>query len=165
VNADLSDAAKGSMKWLSEKKAYWQGKLDISAYGTPEYVKAKKEIDKLTKEENKIKLQVEIDGMGDLEKVYTFMDGFHAIDGVVGSFESLSNAINENANAWKVFMGFLQLFESVMATINAVTEIANMLSGISTGVKTAETAATVSASAAEKEKAVTDAAAVAPATA
>jgi hypothetical protein len=56
INADMSDAAKGSMKWLSEKKAYWQGKLDISAYGTPEYIKAKKEIDKLTKEENKIKL-------------------------------------------------------------------------------------------------------------
>lgn len=165
INADMSDAAKGSMKWLSEKKAYWQGKLDISAYGTPEYIKAKKEIDKLTKEENKIKLQVEIDGMTDLEKTFTMLDGFHAIDGVVGSFESLSNAINENANAWEIFMGILQVFESVMSAINAVTEISNLLSGIAAGVKTAETAATVSASAAEKEKAVTDAAAVAPATA
>ena len=165
VNADLSDAAKGSMKWLAEKKAYWQGKLDISAYGTPEYIKAKNEIDKLTKEENKIKLQVEIDGMTDLEKTFTMLDGFHAIDGVVGSFESLSNAINENANAWEIFMGILQVFESVMSAINAVTEISNLLSGIAAGVKTAETAATVSASAAEKEKAVTDAAAVAPATA
>lgn len=165
INADMSDAAKGSMKWLSEKKAYWQGKLDISAYGTPEYIKAKNEIDKLTKEENKIKLQVEIDGMTDLEKTFTMLDGFHAIDGVVGSFESLSNAINENANAWEIFMGILQVFESVMSAINAVTEISNLLSGIAAGVKTAETAATVSASAAEKEKAVTDAAAVAPATA
>ena len=52
-----------------------------------------------------------------------------------------------------------------MSAINAVTEISNLLSGIAAGVKTAETAATVSASAAEKEKAVTDAAAVAPATA
>lgn len=165
INADMSDAAKGSMKWLSEKKAYWQGKLDISAYGTPEYIKAKKEIDKLTKEENKIKLQVEIDGMSDLEKTFTMLDGFHAIDGVVSSFESLSNAIDENANAWEIFMGILQVFESVMSAINAVTEIANMLSGISTGVKIAETAATASASAAEKEKAVADAAAVAPTTA
>ena len=165
VNADLSDAAKGSMKWLSEKKAYWQGKLDISAYGTPEYIQAKKEIDKLTKEENKIKLQVEIDGMSDLEKVYTFMDGFHAIDGVVGSFESLSNAINENANAWEIFMGILQAFESVMAAVNAVSQIANMLSGIAAGVKTAETASTLAASTAEKEKMATDTAAVAPTTA
>ena len=165
INADMSDAAKGSMKWLSDKKAYWQGKLDISVYGTPEYIKAKNEIDKLTKEENKIKLQMEIDGMTDLEKTFTMLDGFHAIDGVVSSFESLSNAINENANAWEIFMGILQAFESVMSAINAVTEIANMLSGISAGVKTAETAATVSASTAQKEKIATDTAAVAPTTA
>lgn len=165
INADMSDAAKGSMKWLSEKKAYWQGKLDISAYGTPEYIKAKKEIDKLTKEENKIKLQMEIDGMTDLEKTFTMLDGFHAIDGVVGSFESLSNAINENANAWEIFMGILQAFESVMAAVNTVSEIANMLSGIAAGVKTAETASTLAASTAEKEKMATDTAAVAPTTA
>ena len=165
INADMSDAAKGSMKWLSDKKAYWQGKLDISVYGTPEYIKAKNEIDQLTKEENKIKLQMEIDGMTDLEKTFTMLDGFHAIDGVVSSFESLSNAINENANAWEIFMGILQAFESVMSAINAVTEIANMLSGISAGVKTAETAATVSASTAQKEKIATDTAAVTPTTA
>ena len=165
ISADMSDAAKGSMKWLSEKKAYWQGKLDISAYGTPEYIKAKKEIDKLTKEENKIKLQVEIDGMTDLEKTFTMLDGFHAIDGVVGSFESLSNAINENANAWEIFMGILQAFESVMAAVNAVSQIANMLSGIAAGVKTAETASTLAASTAEKEKMGTDTAAIAPTTA
>ena len=161
----MSAAAKGSMKWLSDKKAYWQGKLDISVYGTPEYIKAKNEIDQLTKQENKIKLQMEIDGMTDLEKTFTMLDGFHAIDGVVSSFESLSNAINENANAWEIFMGILQAFESVMSAINAVTEIANMLSGISAGVKTAETAATVSASTAQKEKIATDTAAVAPTTA
>lgn len=165
INADMSDAAKGSMKWLSEKKAYWQGKLDISVYGTPEYNEAMQHINELTKQENKIKLQMEIDGMTDLEKTFTMLDGFHAIDGVVSSFESLSNAINENANAWEIFMGILQAFESVMSAINAVTEIANMLSGISAGVKTAETAATVSASAAQKEKIATDTAAVAPTTA
>ena len=165
INADMSDAAKGSMKWLSDKKAYWQGKLDISVYGTPEYNEAMQHINELTKEENKIKLQMEIDGMTDLEKTFTMLDGFHAIDGVVSSFESLSNAINENANAWEIFMGILQAFESVMSAINAVTEIANMLSGISAGVKTAETAATVSASTAQKEKIVTDTAAVAPTTA
>ncbi len=165
INADMSDAAKGSMKWLSEKKAYWQGKLDISVYGTPEYNEAMQHINELTKQENKIKLQMEIDGMTDLEKTFTMLDGFHAIDGVVSSFESLSNAINENASAWEIFMGILQAFESVMSAINAVTEIANMLSGISAGVKTAETAATVSASTAEKEKIATDTAAVAPTTA
>lgn len=165
INADMSDAAKGSMKWLSEKKAYWQGKLDISVYGTPEYNEAMQHINELTKQENKIKLQMEIDGMTDLEKTFTMLDGFHAIDGVVSSFESLSNAINENANAWEIFMGILQVFESVMSAINAVTEIANMLSGISTGVKTAETASTLAASTAEKEKMATDTAAVAPTTA
>lgn len=165
INADMSDAAKGSMKWLSEKKAYWQGKLDISAYGTPEYIKAKKEIDKLTKEENKIKLQMEIDGMTDLEKTFTMLDGFYAIDGVVSSFESLSNAINENANAWEIFMGILQTFESVMAAVNAVSKIANVLGLANTSIKTAEATSTLAASTAEKEKMATDTAAVAPTTA
>lgn len=165
INTDMSDAAKGSMKWLSDKKAYWQGKLDISVYGTPEYNEAMQHINELTKQENKIKLQMEIDGMTDLEKTFTMLDGFHAIDGVVSSFESLSNAINENANAWEIFMGILQAFESVMSAINAVTEIANMLSGISTGVKTAETASTLAASTAQKEKIATDTAALAPTTA
>lgn len=165
INADMSDAAKGSMKWLSEKKAYWQGKLDISVYGTPEYNEAMQHINELTKQENKIKLQMEIDGMTDLEKTFTMLDGFHAIDGVVSSFESLSNAINENANAWEIFMGILQAFESVMSAINAVTEIANMLSGISAGVKTTEAASTLAASTAQKEKIATDTAAVAPTTA
>lgn len=165
INADMSDAAKGSMKWLSEKKAYWQGKLDISVYGTPEYNEAMQHINELTKQENKIKLQMEIDGMTDLEKTFTMLDGFHAIDGVVSSFESLSNAINENANAWEIFMGILQAFESVMSAINAVTEIANMLSSIATGVKTTEAASTLAASTAQKEKIATDTAAVAPTTA
>jgi hypothetical protein len=122
-------------------------------------------INELTKQENKIKLQMEIDGMSDFEKIYTFMDGFHAIDGVVGSFESLSKAIDENANAWEVFMGILQAFESVMAAVNAITDISNLLSGIAAGVKTAEAGANIAASTAEKKKMATDAAAVAPTTA
>lgn len=165
INADLSNAAKGSMKWLSEQKAYWQGKLDLSVYGTPEYNEAMQHINELTKQENKIKLQMEIDGMSDFEKIYTFMDGFHAIDGVVGSFESLSKAIDENANAWEVFMGILQAFESIMAAVNAVTDISNLLSGIAAGAKTAEAGANIAASTAEKKKMATDAAAVAPTTA
>ena len=72
---------------------------------------------------------MEIDGMTDLEKAFTIMDGFHAIDGVVSSFDSLSKAIEENANAWDI---------------------------IAAGVKTTEAAANIAASAAEKEKMGTD---------
>ena len=97
--------------------------------------------------------------MTDLEKAYTIMDGFHAIDGVVSSFDSLSKAIEENANAWDIFISLLETAESIIAAVNAVSEISNMLSGIAAGVKTTEAGANIAASAAEKEKMGTDVAA------
>lgn len=159
VEADLSDAEKGSLKWFTEQKTKWQTQLEVSAYGTPEYKEAYDHIQELTKQEHKVRLQMEIDGMTDLEKAYTIMDGFHAIDGVVSSFDSLSKAIEENANAWDIFISLLETAESIIAAVNAVSEISNMLSGIAAGVKTTEAGANIAASAAEKEKMGTDIAA------
>lgn len=65
---------------------------------------------------------------------------FNGIDGVVGSIESLTNAIDEGANAWEVFMGIVQMVNSVISavgdTIQAVTTIQKIF-----GVATQETSA------------------------
>lgn len=73
---------------------------------------------------------------------------FYGIDGVVGSFENLTNAIEEGANAWEVFMGILQTFNSILGavgdTMKAITTIQEIL-----GVTTQETSAIQSAATAE----------------
>ena len=73
---------------------------------------------------------------------------FYGIDSVVGSFENLTNAIEEGANAWEVFMGILQTFNSILGavgdTMKAITTIQEIL-----GVTTQETSAIQSAATAE----------------
>ena len=73
---------------------------------------------------------------------------FYGIDGVVGSFENLTNAIEEGANAWEVFMGILQTFNSILGavgdTMKAITTIQEIL-----GITTQETSAIQSAATAE----------------
>lgn len=73
---------------------------------------------------------------------------FYGIDSVVGSFENLTNAIEEGTNAWEVFMGILQTFNSILGavgdTMKAITTIQEIL-----GVTTQETSAIQSAATAE----------------
>lgn len=70
--------------------------------------------------------------------------GFEGIDGVVNSFESLSKAIADGANAWDVFMGVVQTASSILngvaSTIQAVTTITELL-GTTTAATTAVTTA------------------------
>ena len=75
--------------------------------------------------------------------------GFEGIDGVVNSFESLSKAIADGANAWDVFMGVVQTASSILngvaSTIQAVTTITELL-----GTTTAATTAITTASATQE---------------
>lgn len=72
------------------------------------------------------------------------LGGFEGIDGVVNSFESLSKAIADGANAWDVFMGVVQTASSILngvaSTIQAVTTITELL-GTTTAATTAVTTA------------------------
>lgn len=162
VETDLDETQKGSLEWLSKKKQKYQAILETSVVGSPEWKDALTNINKLTKEEKKIQLEIEVSGMDALERTFR---GFHAIDNVVGSFESLTSAIGENKNAWEIFMGVIGTFESIMEGINAVTEIYNMLSVLSAASKTADAAASGSAAAATSTQAAAEGAAIAPATA
>lgn len=165
VETDLDETKKGSLEWLDKKKQKYQAILETSVVGSPEWKDALANINKLTKEERKIQLQIEVSGMDTLETTFKMFEGFHAIDNVVGSFESLTKAIGEDANAWEIFMAAISTFESIMQGINTVTEIYNMLSVLSTSSKIADAAASGSAAAATSTQAAAEGAAIAPATA
>ena len=103
--------------------------------------------------------------MSALDKTFEMLDGFHAIDNIVGSFESLTSAIGENKNAWEIFMAAISTFESIMNGINTVTEIYKLLITDLAVRKTADAAASGSAAAATSTQAAAEGAAIAPATA
>ena len=165
VETDLDETQKGSLEWLSKKKQKYQAILETSVVGSPEWKDALANINKLTKEENNIQLAIEVSGMSALEKTFNMLDGFHAIDNIVGSFESLTSAIGENKNAWEIFMAAISTFESIMEGINTVTAIYNLLSAKSAATKIADAAASGSAAAATSTQAAAEGTAVAPATA
>ena len=165
IDADTSNIRKGSLEWLSDKKQKYQAILETSVVGSPEWKDAIANINKLTKEENNIQLAIEVSGMSALEKTFNMLDGFHAIDNIVGSFESLTSAIGENKNAWEIFMAAISTFESIMEGINTVTAIYNLLSAKSAATKIADAAASGSAAAATSTQAAAEGTAVAPATA
>lgn len=165
VEADLDETQKGSLEWLGKKKQKYQAKLETSVVGSPEWKDALANINKLTKQEKKIQLEIEVSGMDTLETTFKMFEGFYAIDNVVGSFESLTKAIDEDANAWEIFMGVIGTFESIMEGINTVTEIYNMLSVFSAASKIADAAASGSAAAATETQAAAEGTAIAPTTA
>lgn len=165
VEADLDETKKGSLEWLGKKKQKYQAILETSVVGSPEWKNALANINKLTKEENKIQLAIEVSGMSTLDKTFKMLDGFHAIDNIVGSFESLTSAIGENKNAWEIFMAAISTFESIMEGINTVTAIYNLLSAKSAATKIADAAASGSAATATSTQAAAEGTAVAPATA
>lgn len=165
VEADLDETQKGSLEWLSKKKQKYQAILETSVVGSPEWKNALANINKLTKEENNIQLAIEVSGMSALEKTFNMLDGFHAIDNIVGSFENLTSAIGENKNAWEIFMAAISTFESIMEGINTVTAIYNLLSAKSAATKIADAAASGSAATATSTQAAAEGTAIAPATA
>lgn len=165
ITEDTSDIKKGSLEWLDDKKKKYQVILETSVVGSPEWKNALANINELTKEENKIQLAIEVSGMNTLEKTFETLNGFHAIDNIVGTFESLTDAINEDKDAWEVFMATIGIFESVMDGINTATRIYNMLSGVSAAAKLADASAASAATTATASQAAAETAAQAPATA
>lgn len=75
-------------------------------------------------------------------KVGGVLNGFSALDGIVGSVQSLTQSIEDGANAWEVFSGVLGIATSVMTTAQAVMEIINLFHAKSAALQTAEAAAT-----------------------
>lgn len=165
VNMDMSGAKIGSLENLQTKIKDLQARLNLEVYGSDEFRQIQSQLKELTKEETKVKIQMEIDGMSELEKMQTYLDGFHAIDGVVSSVNSLSDALSGDADAWTVLMSTIQVIESVFSAVNTVMEIANLLTNVGTATKTANAAASVAAGTAATEQAAMESATIAPKTA
>ncbi len=165
VDMDLSGVKVGSLAELEEKIRNLEGRLMLETYGTEEFKQIQKELKDLTKEEQKIKMKVEFDNLDELEKAQTYLDGFHAIDTVVNSISSLSQAIEEDADAWTILMSTISTIESIFTAVNTVMEIANFLTNLGTASKTANAIASDAAGTAATKEAAMETATVAPKTA
>ena len=165
IDAYMDDTKKGSLEWLGKEKQKYQAIFETSVVGSKEWYESLNKINELTKEEQKVQLQIDVSGMSELEKTFTALEGIHAIDDMVGSFQSLSKAIEDNASAWDIFMAAISTVESVMEGINTVVQVANTLSAIATVHKTSEAVASTAATTATATEAAAEGAAVAPATA
>lgn len=177
--ADTSLANKGSLSDLQKRISDIKGKISLEVYGSNKYWELKNDLEKLEKEEHMIKVKMDIDDMSALEKYDTFVGMFDGIDGVVGSFDRLQSAIEDNANAWEIFMGTVQLVDSVIgavqSTMAAYQLVVELLSGSKKAATVAEAAnaaaaltsagASAAAGAAATEEAAMESAAVAPKTA
>lgn len=165
VSLDTSGSKEGSLDYIQKNISHLQGKLKMEAYGSPEYRQIKSELDKWTKEEQRIQVKMDIDGMDTFEKFNTVMDGFHAIDDIVGSVSSLTQAIEDGADAWTIFMSAISTIESIMEGINTVMSITNFLTNLGTGASLGNAAAKTAEGAAATEEAAMQAATIAPKTA
>lgn len=89
-------------------------------------------------------------------KVSGVLNGFSSLDGIVGSVQSLTQSIEDGANAWEVFSGVIGIATSVMSTAQAVMEIINLFHAKSAALQTTEAAATTAATAALTAKSAAD---------
>ena len=152
--------------------------LDLYSRGIIDKKQTKEEIAKLNDMLQKVELppiQVHIETNFERE-VYkmrdswgAFFNGFDGIDSMVTSFESLTTAMDDNANAWKLFMGGLQTTMSIINAFTTVMETVNTLQEIfgTTALEAAakKTAATQAEAAATTEKAASDTASIGTSTA
>ncbi|MEE3309545.1 hypothetical protein, partial [Sharpea azabuensis] len=177
--ADTSLAKKGSLGDIQKQISDIKGKINLEVYGSKKYWELKNDLVDLEKQEHMIKVKMDLDDMNALEKYDTFVGMFDGIDGVISSFDNLKGAIEENANAWEIFMSTVQLVDSVIgavqSTMAAYQLVVELLSGSKKAATVAEAAnaaaaltsagASATAGAAATEEAAMESAAVAPKTA
>lgn len=146
VDMDLSNAKEGSMKFFDSKITNLQAKLEVEAYGSPEYNKINDELKKLTKEKQKIEVKIDADNKSAMQKYEDISGAFYGIDGVVGSMDNLIDSIEDGANAWETFMGVLNVVDStlngIQSTIEAVTTVQQMLATTTEATSAIQTAST-----------------------
>lgn len=179
IALDTNLGKDGSLSKIQAEINNIKGQIDLEVYGSDDYWKLKKDLKELEDKEHEIKVKMNLDDMSALDKYDTFVGMFDGIDGVVNSFTSLTQAIEEDGNAWEVFMSTISVVDSiinsVMATMQAYQLVVSLLTTTKEGAAAAEgahaaasvtsAAATIAESAASKEEATTEAGAIAPKTA
>ena len=150
VESSLDNADKDSLKFLDNKISTLQTKLEVTAYGTPEYKAIKSELDGYTKKKQKIEYEISLDNKTGLQQFQDITDSFYGLDGVISSMESLQKAIDEGANAWQIFISVLNTVDSTLqalsSTIEAVNTIQKMLGDTTKATTAIQTAAATESS-------------------
>ena len=104
-----------------------------------------------------------------MEQIGSIFSAFDSIDGVVNSIESFSQSLREGANAWEIFMGAIQIGQSILSAVSGVfgaiqgvMDLFNITTAVGTTAQgAAATAATSKAAADTASVATTTAATVA----
>ena len=130
VEEDLSNVDKNSLKYFDNKISKLQAQLEVTAYGTPEYIKIKKELDQWTNKKQTVEYSIELDKKKSIDKFKSIEGAFGGIDGVVGSMQSMAEAIEEGANAWEIFMNVLNMVDSVLGAISDTIEAVNTITHV-----------------------------------
>ena len=104
-----------------------------------------------------------------MEQIGAIFSAFDSIDGVVNSINSFSQSLREGANAWEIFMGAIQIGQSILSAVSGVfgaiqgvMDLFNITTAVGTTAQgAAATAATSKAAADTASVATTTAATVA----
>lgn len=130
IDIDSSGAKEGSLDAVEKRISDLNARIKLEVYGSPEYIKLSKELKELTKQEQVIKAKIDIENMDAMERYMNITDVFGGIDSVVSSFKSLSDAIEQDASAWDIFMGVVDSSINIFRTVEEAIEAINIIQQI-----------------------------------
>lgn len=133
----------GSMAYLNEELKDARVALDSAVIGTNEYYEALQRVADVTREIG----QAQKEQNAAMSQSMTFQEGYGSmvgtLNGLTGMVDSLTSAFSENGTAWQKVMALLNAGLTVMNAVTTTMQFMNLLTGISTAKKLAETTATV----------------------
>ena len=151
-----------------------QSQFDLGILSQQEYINKtaalNEELAKLGAKPIEIEIQTNFDKIVEqtnatAEAIQSQFSAIQSIDGVVNSIGSFVNSLQEGANAWEIFMGVIQIGQSILSSIQSVMTAINVINSLCNATTIAGAAAQTAATTATTTKAGADAASVATTTA
>ena len=151
-----------------------QSQFDLGILSQQEYINKtaalNEELAKLGAKPIEIEIQTNFDKVVEqtnatAEAIQSQFSAIQSIDGVVNSIGSFVNSLQEGANAWEIFMGVIQIGQSILSSIQSVMTAINVINSLCNATTIAGAAAQTAATTATTTKAGADAASVATTTA
>lgn len=151
-----------------------QSQFDLGILSQQEYInktaQLNGELAKLGAKPIEIEIQTNFDKVVEqtnetAEAIQAQFSAIQSIDGVVNSIGSFVNSLQEGANAWEIFMGVIQIGQSILSSIQTVMTAINVINSLCNATTIAGAAAQTTATTATTTKAGADAASVATTTA
>jgi len=156
IDLDTSDANAGSLKYIQDRISVLKSKVELEAYGTPEYNKLKDELEAWEKAEHKIQMKIDIDDMSFFEKFDQFNNLTSSINSVVSAADAMSEKFEEGANEWEKFVSImdfvsasLQSVQTLMQTVNMITQLLGITTQVTSAIESAASAKRIAETSAE----------------